>query len=103
MVLVTGDFSLGLSLADLETALRHDIPVKVLVANNLGMAGGKLQMRPKSPGVVDYHPTSDYAAIMRGGFGGQGLYLQRPEDWPDIAAQLFATSAPCLVDIREEA
>ncbi len=101
VVLVSGDFSLGLSLADLETVQRLGLPVKILVANNLGMAGGKLQMRPKTPGLVDYHAATDYAAIMRG-FGGEGHLLRSLDDWPQIATQLFATRAPCLVDMREE-
>jgi 2-hydroxyacyl-CoA lyase 1 len=49
VVVVCGDFGLGLSGMDLETAVRHRIPVVVVVANNDGICGG-LRQKERFPG-----------------------------------------------------
>ena len=81
VVHVTGDFSLGLSLGDLEALVRLRLPVKILVANNSGMGSGRALSAGKHTFMVDYSPDTDYAQIMRG-FGGQGHVLGDMADWP---------------------
>ncbi|MEZ5661114.1 MAG: thiamine pyrophosphate-binding protein [Burkholderiaceae bacterium] len=44
VVLITGDFAFALSAVELETAVRHRVPIVVVVANNRG-AGGAMRQR----------------------------------------------------------
>lgn len=44
VVAIVGDFAFGLSAIELETAVRHHVPVVVVVANNAG-AGGATRQR----------------------------------------------------------
>jgi len=96
-VLLTGDFSLGLALSDLETLLRYDLPVKVLVANNFGLASEADQMAGADPRAVRYNAATDHAAIMRG-FGGTASRIRSPDDW-QAAAEVLARPGPGLIDI----
>ncbi|MSU90744.1 hypothetical protein GE300_14165 [Rhodobacteraceae bacterium 2CG4] len=99
-VAVVGDFSLGLSLADLETLLRYALPVKVLVANNFGIAAAGGQMAGADPRAVRYSAATDHAGIMRA-FGGTGYSVGSLEDWRGIAPAVLSGAGPCLVDIIE--
>ena len=101
VVYVAGDFSLGLVLGDLETLVRRNLPVKILLANNSGMGSGRALSAGKHTFMVDYNADTDYAQIMRG-FGGQGHTLRNMADWPALARQVFDSPTPCLVDIRED-
>jgi thiamine pyrophosphate-dependent acetolactate synthase large subunit-like protein len=42
VVVVCGDFGFGLSAMDLETAVRHRIPILVVIANNSGITGSAM-------------------------------------------------------------
>ena len=48
VVAIVGDFAFGLSVIELETALRHRVPVVVVVSNNAG-AGGATRQRKFYP------------------------------------------------------
>ncbi len=98
-ILLTGDFSLGLALADLETLLRYDLPVKVLVANNFGIGSEASQMAGADRRAVSYSAATDHAAIMRA-FGGTGSRVGTVDDW-QAAAEVLARPGPGLIDIIE--
>jgi thiamine pyrophosphate-dependent acetolactate synthase large subunit-like protein len=101
VILVAGDFSLGLALGDIETLVRLNLPVKILVANNSGMGSGRAPVAGRAPDLVNYSPDTDYAQVMRG-FGGVGHSLRDMADWPALARRVFDDPTPCLVDIREQ-
>jgi len=101
VIFVAGDFSLGLALGDIETLVRLNLPVKILVANNSGMGSGRAPVAGRAPFMVNYNPDTDYAQIMRG-LGGAGHILRDMADWPALARQVFDDPTPCLVDIREQ-
>ncbi|MVO18535.1 thiamine pyrophosphate-dependent enzyme [Parasedimentitalea huanghaiensis] len=98
VIVVAGDFSLGLAMGDLETLLRYDLAVKILVSNNRGIKTGAPLVAGADPRMTQYAQTVDHAAIMRG-FGGAGYRVCSPQDWNRIAASVFSSTGPCLVDI----
>ena len=55
VVVVCGDFGFGLSAMELETAVRHRIPIVVMVINNDGLVGASRQasvLSARARGVV---------------------------------------------------
>ncbi|MBS0123891.1 thiamine pyrophosphate-dependent enzyme [Thetidibacter halocola] len=97
-VVIAGDFSLGLGLADLETLVRYRFPVCVVVANNFGMGSESGQLGGTDTRIAGYARTTDHAAIMRG-FGGTGHRVCHFAEWEAIAPQALAADHPCLVDV----
>ncbi|WP_353475368.1 thiamine pyrophosphate-dependent enzyme [Salipiger sp. H15] len=102
VILLTGDFSLGLALADLESLVRYDAPVTVLVNNNRGLASESNQLAGADRRIADYTPATDHARIMRG-FGGVGHRIDSLDGWAAIRDRVVQGRGPCLVDISEHA
>ncbi len=98
IVFVTGDLSLGLSLSDLETMVRYDLPVRVLVDNNGGIRAGASQSLKLTPRVTGHVPT-DYAAIMRA-VGGVGITVTTGDEWQGARTALFSATGPGMIDVR---
>lgn len=102
VVAIVGDFAFGLSAIELETAVRHHVPVVVVVANNAG-AGGATRQRKSFP--AD-HPERvlRFCADIRhdltmASFGGLG---RRVEGAGEIGAALtaaLASKAPVCIDV----
>jgi acetolactate synthase-1/2/3 large subunit len=74
VVVLNGDGSLGLNLMELDTAMRHGLPVLVVVSNNAGWTA-----RPKDglrlPGRELGHVRYDLIAQ---GFGAYGEFVEDP-------------------------
>lgn len=100
IILLSGDFSLGLALADLESLVRYGAPVTVLVDNNRGLASEGNQLAGADRRIADYSPASDYARIMRA-IGGVGHRIDSFESWAAIRDHVVRDTGPCLVDISE--
>jgi len=72
VVLFTGDGSLGFYVAELDTAVRHDLPVVVVVGNDSGWGlERELQNASRGTSVACELRHTRYEMIMRG-FGGEG-------------------------------
>jgi acetolactate synthase-1/2/3 large subunit len=101
-VALTGDGGLLYHIGELETAIRCDIPVVIVVLNNraFGSEHHLLQHRwggREIPEVVDFH-DADFAAIARG-FGAFGVRVRKSGEIAEALKQAIAAKRPALVDI----
>jgi thiamine pyrophosphate-dependent acetolactate synthase large subunit-like protein len=82
VVVLCGDTAFGFSAMEMETAVRHQIPIIVVVVNNDGNAGALHQKAFYPPGherVTMFQPDIRYEQIMRA-FGGHAEFVDRAED-----------------------
>lgn len=102
VVCVTGDGSLGFTLAELDTMMRHGIPVVVVVMNNRSffgldrfarLADGTMPTIATDLGAVSY---ADVAVA----FGGFGRKVEREEDLAPAVREALASGLPACVDVR---
>ena len=103
VVVVCGDFGFGLSAMDLETAVRHRIPVVVVVANNDGICGG-LRQKERLP---REHPElfSRFQAALRYEriaeiFGGHSEFVTDSTVLADALHRAAASGLPACVNVR---
>jgi len=102
VVVICGDFALGVGLQDLETAVRYRLPMVILLACN-GGHGARLRKdtywtADTSDLVVRFLPDIRYDQIMSA-FGGQGVRAQTPEQLTSALRQAFATRQTTLIQI----
>lgn len=102
-VALTGDGGLLYHVGDLETAVRLNIPVVIVVLNNcaFGSEDHLLKHRwggRKIPEVVDFHDV-DFAAMARA-FGAHGSTVREESELLPALKEAFASNMPALVDIR---
>jgi len=74
VVVLNGDGSLGLNLMELDTAVRHGLPLLVVVSNNAGWTArpkGDLRLPGRELGHVRYD-------LIAQGFGAYGEFVQDP-------------------------
>jgi acetolactate synthase I/II/III large subunit len=97
VVLFTGDGSLGFYLAELDTAVRHDLPVIVVVGNDSGWGlERELQNASGGASVACELRQTRYEMIMRG-FGGEGeLVDELAQVHPAIERALQSRVPYCL-------
>src|SRR5918999_3896686 len=100
VVLMYGDGAIGFSVGDLESLVRHKLPVVCVVGNNGIWALEKHPMR----GLYGY----DVAAELRPGirydqmmeaFGGRGELVTEPEDIGPALKRAFDSGEPYLVNV----
>ena len=100
-VAVTGDGGMMYHIAELETALRCDIPIVVVVLNNACLASEYHSQKNHGrlvPEVLDYRDV-DFAAVARA-FGAFGVRVEEADGLDGAIAQAFAAGKPALIDVR---
>jgi thiamine pyrophosphate-dependent acetolactate synthase large subunit-like protein len=102
VVVVCGDFGFGLSAMDLETAVRHRIPVIVVIANNDGITGSlrqKATFPPEYPELFSrFQPRLGYERIMEV-FGGHGEFVDEAADIRPALERAAASGLPSCVNV----
>lgn len=101
VVCVTGDGGLGYHIAELETAVREELPLTVVLLNNQGLMSSKLSQWANWDVTVstDFSPGVDYARIARG-FGCEAEVIERPENIEGAMTNAVNSDVPTLLDIR---
>jgi len=103
VVALCGDFAAGLSVTEMETAVRHRVPVVIVVANNDGNSGS-LRQKAWFPSdyperVTMFQPGVRYDRIMEA-FGGYGEHVERPGDIGPALQRALASGRPACVNVR---
>jgi acetolactate synthase-1/2/3 large subunit len=97
---VTGDGGFGYHVGEIETALRLNLPVVVVVLNNRALAFEvhvQELIYKKVVDAVDDFVDVDYAAIARA-FGARGERVRTVEELKSALATAFDGSGPMIID-----
>ena len=99
VVVATGDGSFGFNAMELDTAVRHNSQLVVVVANNAAWQVEVYDQETTHNGriVGTRLRSSDYAAMARA-LGMHGERVEKPEDLAGAMARAFANK-PALVDV----
>ena len=101
VVCLTGDGGIGYHLADMETALRLDLPTITVVMNNSSLAFEyhvqKYVVGEMCPEASEFRDT-DYAAIARA-FGAHGERVADPAAFPAAIRRAEESGKPALIDL----
>jgi acetolactate synthase I/II/III large subunit len=101
VVALIGDGSLGMTLAELETVVREDVPITIVLLNDLGYGNIRQEQEMKYGKRligVDFGDV-DYVAIARG-FGIESASVTDPGDVRDAVEIALKSGGAYLVDIR---
>jgi thiamine pyrophosphate-dependent acetolactate synthase large subunit-like protein len=101
-VLVDGDASVMMHLAEFDTMMRYKMPLLIVVLNNeaLGSEYYKLDAH-KMDKQLSVIPTPDLGAVARG-FGGKGALVTKIDDLQKAAQEWVANPCPMIIDARIE-
>lgn len=101
VICLTGDGGIGYHTSDIETAVRLNLPVVVVVMNNsmLAFTSHMLEFGYKSPlpDVTDFLDL-DYGAVART-FGADGVKIRNAEDLEEALRRALDSGRPAVVDI----
>ncbi|MGY4900943.1 thiamine pyrophosphate-binding protein [Streptomyces sp. 900116325] len=96
----TGDASFMMNVADFHTAVRHKLPLTVIVFNDnaVGQEKHDLVHKNLNASYADM-PEPDFAKLAAG-FGAKGFTVRKPDDLGEIDRALAVENGPVLVDVR---
>jgi 2-hydroxyacyl-CoA lyase 1 len=98
---LSGDSAIGFSGMEMETLVRFNLPVKIVVLNNGGIGPGMPEI-PENP-MFNLKPNAliygaRYDKVMEA-FGGKGLFVKEPKDIRKALDEAMAFPGPALVNI----
>ena len=100
VVMITGDGSLGFYIAELDTAVRHNLPVIVIVGNDGGWGlERELQGELNGTNVACELRRTRYDVVMKG-FGGAGETINRVDQVESAVKRAFASNKPYLLNVN---
>lgn len=102
VVVVTGDAAFGFNAMEMETAVRHNVPIIVLIANNDGQTGMHKQKAFYPPGherVAAFLPGLRYDQIVSS-LGGHGEYVEHPSDLGAAFVRSVESGLPSCINIQ---
>ncbi|HEU4811600.1 MAG TPA: acetolactate synthase [Nocardioides sp.] len=100
VVLLLGDGAAGFSLMDVDTLVRHDLPVVMVMGNNSawGLEKGPMQMLYGYDVVADLAPRTAYDEVVRA-LGGAGETVTDPRQIGGALDRAFESGVPYLVNV----
>ncbi|KQY59736.1 hypothetical protein ASD11_09365 [Aeromicrobium sp. Root495] len=100
VVVLFGDGAAGMSLLDVDTLVRHDLPVVMIVGNNSawGLEKGPMQMLYGYDVAADLAPQTRYDQVVTA-LGGGGEMVTDPKEIGPAIDRAFASDVPYLVNV----
>lgn len=94
VVVLTGDGAFGFNALEIDTALRQQLPVIIVISNNGGWTGRREGERKvgRDLGFSNYHRLADV-------FGGHGELVERPEDIRPALERARASGRVAIVNV----
>ena len=99
-IVLTGDGSFGFNAMEFDTALRHNLPVVVILGNDAAWGiDRQIQLAVYGkPVATDLLPVR-YDQVVAG-LGGYGEYVERPEDLPGAIERALEAGRPALLNVQ---
>ena len=102
VVMITGDGSLGFYIAELDTAVRYNLPIIVIVGNDGGWGlERELQGALNGTNVACELRQTRYDLVMKG-FGGDGETIDHLDQVEGAMERAFASNKPYLLNVNIE-
>ncbi len=103
VVLLYGDGAAGMSLMDVDTLVRHDLPVVMVVGNNSawGLEKSPMQMLYGYDVAADLAPNTRYDQVVKA-LGGDGEMVTDPDQIGPALDRAFASGVPYLVNVMTD-
>ena len=100
VVLLLGDGAAGLSLMDVDTLVRHNLPVVMIVGNNSawGLEKGPMRAVYGYDVAADLRPETRYDQVVSA-LGGAGELVTEPGQIAPALRRAFDSSTPYLVNV----
>lgn len=100
VVLLLGDGAAGFSLMDVDTLVRHRLPVVMICGNNSawGLEKGPMQMLYGYDVITDLAPRTPYDEVVKA-LGGGGETVTDPKQIGPALDRAFAADVPYLVNV----
>ncbi len=101
VAVITGDGALGFYIAEMDTAVRHKLPIVVIVGNDAGW-GLERELQSFAFGGVTVAcelQLTPYDVIMKG-FGGGGETVERLEEIRPAVQRAFASGVPYCLNVK---
>ncbi len=99
VIATTGDGSFGLTCMEMETAVRHDIPIVAIVGNDQGWGMIKRDLvRRKGEAVGCDLAATRYDLIVEA-MGGHGEFVEKPEDLGAAIRRAIDSGRPACVNV----
>ncbi|MFC6287378.1 acetolactate synthase [Nocardioides sp. GCM10027113] len=100
VVLLLGDGAAGFSLMDVDTLVRHNLPVVMVMGNNSawGLEKGPMQMLYGYDVAADLAPRTAYDEVVKA-LGGAGETVTDPRRIGEALDRAFAANVPYLVNV----
>jgi acetolactate synthase-1/2/3 large subunit len=97
VLVLHGDGSYGINAMEMDTAVRHKIPVVVVISNNGGWTADAPWTRPlPKPGRNLGHTRYDRVAQE---LGAHGEFVEKPHDIRPALERAFASGKPAVVNV----
>lgn len=103
VVLMLGDGAAGFSLMDVDTLVRHELPVVMVVGNNgiWGLEKHPMQFIYGWDMACDLQPNTRYDDVVKS-LGGAGETVTDPEEVGPALDRAFASGVPYLVNVMTD-
>ncbi|ASU82758.1 acetolactate synthase [Nocardiopsis gilva YIM 90087] len=103
VVTLLGDGAAGFSLMDVDTLVRHKLPVVMVCGNNgiWGLEKAPMQMLYGYDVVADLNPQTRYDQVVQA-LGGGGELVTKPEEIAPALQRAFDSGVPYLVNIATD-
>lgn len=103
IVLLYGDGAAGMSLVDVDTLVRHNLPVVMVVGNNSawGLEKGPMQFLYGYDVAADLAPNTRYDQVVTA-LGGGGEMVTDPGEIGPALDRAFASGVPYLVNVMTD-
>ncbi|MGA8986910.1 acetolactate synthase [Aeromicrobium sp.] len=103
VVLLYGDGAAGMSLMDVDSLVRHDLPVVMIVGNNSawGLEKGPMQWLYGYDVAADLAPQTRYDQVVTA-LGGGGEMVTDPNQIGPAIDRAFASGVPYLVNVMTD-
>ncbi|XP_057951254.1 2-hydroxyacyl-CoA lyase [Malania oleifera] len=105
VVAVEGDSGFGFSAMEVETLVRYQLPVVVIVFNNGGVYGGDRRRAQEivgpykdDPAPTSFVPGAAYHTLIEA-FGGKGYLVGTPDELKSALGESFSARKPAVINV----